>query len=348
MKKTKKTAKTSKKLATLLLACCLCVAPTVPTAQASTTTAYAFFSSLFKLQSNNIELIEISMAQQPNVTWVLEDDTLDELLTAFPVVTVVPASAPTALTQNCYTIHGTTPSSGFRFTIDETGFITLLSVNQQNTHSYYRLQNFDTFKSQLDVFLTTQSPGYQVLTPSLTQDVQVSEWAAPFFESATAFDLLPPQLEKGFMTDEITRELFCDLLIKFLERSIDFSLDPYTINIYNDTKNLHLITLQNRGLIYGKTTNLFAPNDFITRQEAAVILANMATQLNIPRNPGEISYEFEDFNEISYWAVESIDYLINLKVMLGGSTGFDPHGHFSKEEALVTVMNLYRCYSQHY
>lgn len=274
--------------------------------------------------------------------WTIRGSELDNLIDLFQASTIVHSTQASATRSAKYMVQGASDTTGFRFSIDSAGIVTLLSTSPDQGQVYYGIQNFATFELYLSTFLTTQSDGYWVSPSNTSSGLTLSSWATPYYNQAKAFDLVPTQMTQGNMTDPITRELFCDLLVKLLERTTTFSVSQSLRNPFYDTVSPPILALQNAGLIGGKTSVQFAPNDFLTREEGAAILGKIALYYNLKVPTGYSYPTFADQGKISFWALSSVNYMTALGVMVGTNAGFSPHTIFTKEEALVTVMNLYR------
>jgi hypothetical protein len=88
------------------------------------------------------------------------------------------------------------------------------------------------------------------------------------------------------------------------------------------------------GIVSGVGDNQFAPNDSITREQAAVILLNYADFSGIaPQGDWAVRLDFEDVDQISDWAVKGAMYAY-LKGLIGGKPGklFDPQGFATRAE----------------
>src|SRR5699024_1383053 len=90
----------------------------------------------------------------------------------------------------------------------------------------------------------------------------------------------------------------------------------------------------------------FAPDRFLTRQQAAAMLARAAAYLEYAPNGKAI--EFADRDTFADWAVEGISAVSALRcgadaipLMQGKTDGvFDPGGTYTVEQAAVTVLRL--------
>ena len=87
------------------------------------------------------------------------------------------------------------------------------------------------------------------------------------------------------------------------------------------------------GIVNGVGHGQFAPERFLTRQQAATMLARAAAYLGYEPN-GE-SVEFADADTFADWAAEEVP-------LMQGKTGgiFDPNGYYTVEQAVVTMLRM--------
>ena len=178
----------------------------------------------------------------------------------------------------------------------------------------------------------------------LSEEYLSSDWAKADCERALGYNWV----EKGDFTKNITREQFCVIAEKVLnsagiETIVFFSLPPF-----DDTNNSAVCNLYGVGIVKGKDKRLFAPDDLITREEAAVILSRMCDKLQIETSL-MISMVYADDAEISSWSSDAVYKMTTLGVMQGTDTGFEPKGSFTIEQALITFVRIFDlCGNKHF
>ena len=141
----------------------------------------------------------------------------------------------------------------------------------------------------------------------------------------------------------ITREKFCEMIYNMLDKSMNIEWKKVSPNPFRDTVNEKVFSLCLEGIIEGKGGNIFAPDDFLTREEAATILIRTAQFMGIgmPENAYD-SKVYDDENSISDWAFASVHYCRKLGVMIGTSeTEFSPQDEYTAEQAIATILRLY-------
>ena len=114
---------------------------------------------------------------------------------------------------------------------------------------------------------------------------------------------------------------------------------------YSDCDDEKIKFLSGAGIIYGMDNGTFAPDDNITREQAAAILYRTAEFLGNKTIVEPNGTTFYDENLISDWARESVSIMNSMKIMEGVSdTEFAPKGNYTVEQAVATMVRLYNCY----
>ena len=171
-----------------------------------------------------------------------------------------------------------------------------------------------------------------------------SDWAVSDVKKAEALNIT----EKGKVYRyrmSITREEFCELIYNYCYNVIKEVDTVIGENKFTDTTNSKIIRLNAMGIINGKTETEFAPNDLLTREEAAVILSRMVNK-TIPVPVTEMYFNFDDESSISGWASDSIQVMCNMGVMNGvGNNKFAPKETYTTEQAIATIVRVYAAQS---
>lgn len=120
-------------------------------------------------------------------------------------------------------------------------------------------------------------------------------------------------------------------------RDIYAAMEEGYINGYETSK---VITDAN-GQTVTETVREFRPNQPITRQEAAKIIARMVKGEEVETD-ADIKTDFADDKEIANWADESVKYLKDNNISNGyvenGQTVFKPQANITRAEALVMLL----------
>ena len=187
-----------------------------------------------------------------------------------------------------------------------------------------------------------------------------SDWAKHEIQKAAACNLTIYDLS-GNYTDNITRKDFC----KLAYRTIATEFSPYSDsrlgigmtmqgileekglslnNGFTDCNDTQIATISAMGIIQGMGDGTFAPDAYITREQAATILYRMAEFLGNKTIPTATKISYTDENEISDWAKSSVACVNAMGIMNGVSEKeFAPKQTYTVEQAIATMLRLYEC-----
>lgn len=281
-------------------------------------------------------------SKQPNVVWDLPENDIKELTLLFENLVLDDGQTKVKGNQK-FILYVSTWDAITSLSIYDTGLLVISEDTEES--EIYCVSDYVNFIDGLNRILTTQSKGYGNKMPSNGTLVEISKWAEASFQEAMENELVPEYMKIGYMTDNITREQFCDLIFLLLKRQNNHD-ETFNVEVnFKDTKNENVNYLVKRNIIMGKSKINFAPNDFLTREEAATILCRSLDYLgfNLPEN---IDCLFVDDTAISEWAKDSVYKVSNLGIMIGmGENTFSPQQTFSKEQAVTTILRIYKDYT---
>ena len=165
-----------------------------------------------------------------------------------------------------------------------------------------------------------------------------SDWAKESVEIAYAIGI-PDRADYQF-ANPITREEFCEMIYNLIV-AIKKEISATHPQNFTDTTNRKMLVLSGLGIINGKSETSLAPNDYLTREEAATIIIRMVNKI-VPMAATEMWFEYDDINEISEWASDSIQTISNLGFMNGvGNNKFAPKDTYTTEQAIATLVRVY-------
>ena len=171
--------------------------------------------------------------------------------------------------------------------------------------------------------------------------IEASEWAWADIDKAKALNIINYGGNYNF-PGAITREDFCELIYNYcynVAKQVDIATGE---NPFTDTTNSNIIRLQKMGIVYGKSETEFAPNDLLTREEAATILNRLINVVHPDLASTELYFEFADGEQISDWSMSAIQRICNMGIMKGvGNNNFAPQDNYTTEQAVVTLVRVY-------
>jgi len=171
-------------------------------------------------------------------------------------------------------------------------------------------------------------------TPNLNT---ASTWAHDGIIGAFELGLIPQALQNNF-TANTSRAEFSALAVALYEtvtgRVIAGRMQ------FNDTTDINVQKMGYLGVVTGVGGGNFAPNDTITREQAAVMIARLA---NAMRRPLPLaSATFADNADISSWAIEGVGQVQGVGIMGGvGNNVFAPRGMYTREQSIITMLRLF-------
>ena len=175
-------------------------------------------------------------------------------------------------------------------------------------------------------------------------------WAVEPAQIAAERGLLPYALTNKY-TANISREEFCDLIAKFicvngnygkLEDYMDDRGMAYSLNNFSDctgrSENIDMLYALN--IVSGRSDGTFDPDAPITRQEAAKMLCETASQFMYIETDSQAN--FTDRAQITDWARFYVAWVSEKWIMNGMDDGtFSPESYYTVQQAVTTVNRLY-------
>jgi len=168
-----------------------------------------------------------------------------------------------------------------------------------------------------------------------------SYWATEQVNIAISRGLVTSTLQYHF-AQATTRAEFTALAVSFYE-----TLTGRTITgrmTFNDTTDINVQKMGYLGVVNGVGNGNFAPNDTITREQAAVMLSRLAAAVGQPLHQPSFQDvpRFADGAEISVWANLEVGQMQYAGIMSGvGNNRFAPQELFTREQSIITMLRLF-------
>lgn len=161
-------------------------------------------------------------------------------------------------------------------------------------------------------------------------------WAQPQIEKWIQQGLITGYNDGTFQPDRnISRAEFVALINRAFNINEAGTKCSFTDVKSDDWFYQHVVSAYASGYISGYPDGTFRPNESISRQEAAVIIARF---LNLRASSQEALKVFNDFESIPAWASESINAVVENKVIKGYPDGtFKGNTPISRAEAVVIL-----------
>lgn len=182
-----------------------------------------------------------------------------------------------------------------------------------------------------------------------------SLWAWDEVAESIARGVVPAELQ-GKYSEGVTCEEFCRLILNMLAIKMSVSDTDGLFDAFGATKSeveltdgVEAVGTAERLGVFSETEDgVLEPDRKLTRQDAAVILAGAARLLGITAN-GDAP-EFSDISDAADFAKDSVLFVTSIvsedgTALMGGVDGgkFGPVEGYTREQAFVTVLRLYKC-----
>lgn len=141
--------------------------------------------------------------------------------------------------------------------------------------------------------------------------------------------------------DYITRETFCEYIYNAANSLKELPVAKLSENPFTDTVNYKINGLNFVGIVSGKGNKTFAPDEKITREEAAVIIYKTAEYLSLDIPLAKVDIAYSDNDKISPWAVSPIYSLKIMDILDRNENTFNPSENLKYKEAVSDIVNLY-------
>lgn len=169
-----------------------------------------------------------------------------------------------------------------------------------------------------------------------------SFWAHAEVMDAILFDLVPADLQCKY-TQAATRAEYCALATCLYEavtggpiELTDEDVLPFT----DVTEDDNIAKMYKVGVVNGVGENRFAPNNQLTREQAATMLSRLAEALGQPLPAAQPA--FADNDKIFAYAYAAVGQVQAAGIMEGKENNlFDPKGSYTREQSILTMDRLF-------
>ena len=187
---------------------------------------------------------------------------------------------------------------------------------------------------------------------------QASPWALETVTEADAQGILPAALAQLDLAKAITRAEYAGVVVRIYEVCTGSYLTAAVNNPFGDTVDSDVLKAYAAGLVAGVASDAFAPNDLLSREQAAVLLTRLWLRLAENSSTGIIPEFtqpplFRDDEAISDWAKESVYFMVSKQLIGGmGENIFAPrnrtesevergYANTTREQAVILGLRLY-------
>ncbi|MFC0212923.1 S-layer homology domain-containing protein [Paenibacillus chartarius] len=169
-------------------------------------------------------------------------------------------------------------------------------------------------------------------------DVTDHGWARDILQALYSKGYMPALYNNAFgANDSTTRGEFAGILVRSLGMKLYTDQNPNNRTFIDVLPGAHPITWSfeeietaaRAGIVQGQNNGVFAPNEPLTRQDAAVMIAralSLKQAVNDSKLKAKIEKAFADGAEINHYALPAVDALNSAGIMVGSTNGVEPTG----------------------
>jgi len=162
-------------------------------------------------------------------------------------------------------------------------------------------------------------------------------WAAGSVDTAIGTGIVPRAWQTRF-TQAATRAEFSALAVALYGHLTGKSIT--TTATFPDTNDMNMLRMVALGVVTGSGNGSANPNGKLTREQAATMLARLASALGKPLPKAEAT--FADTGNVAHWALEAVGQVQAAGIMSGSTINtFNPQADYTREQCIVTILRLY-------
>lgn len=147
--------------------------------------------------------------------------------------------------------------------------------------------------------------------------------------------------DKTEFADTITREQFGEYLYNMINGVKELPVAKLARNPFDDAANYKINGLSFVGIVSGKGEYIFAPQDKVTREEAAVMLYRTAEYADAELPVAKTDVTYSDNAEVSPWALGAVQSLRLSGIFDDSDDAFRPKQNITEKQAIASLVKLY-------
>ncbi len=173
-------------------------------------------------------------------------------------------------------------------------------------------------------------------------DVAATDWYYPYVQNVYSMGIMNGESDTLFGPgDTLTRGMLVTILGRF-DKADTSAASSFADVDANEYYAPYIAWAAESGIVDGVGDNMFAPNDAVTREQAAKIITGYYTYKGQgPTGAWAIQLEYTDLGQISDWAVEGVMYCTMKQVMTGNDVGaFEPQSPITRAEFAAVMSRI--------
>lgn len=168
-----------------------------------------------------------------------------------------------------------------------------------------------------------------------------SGWAVQEIEKAKKYGLIDEAAQINYQ-DYITREEFCELMVRLFTALTGKDIDSPNNSPFIDTDNPFIIKAYTLEIIKGVNDGIFDPKGYITREQLAAMINRLISAINPAVVEGQYLLMFKDAGKISSWAKKAVACITSKGIMRGvGQNTSMPGAAVTWEQAIALAVRVY-------
>ncbi len=186
-------------------------------------------------------------------------------------------------------------------------------------------------------FISVKAP--EKITAVGSDFLALSTWALPELREAFEHNLCGPVMNMD-LTKPVTREKFCEVVVRVYEDITGEMSVPVEKNPFGDTRNPEVLKAVEAGIVNGRAPDKFVPDALITREEICVMLERVVSKTGLKLKE-KSPVEFADKAKVSAWAAGSVNFISSIGVVNGVGAGkFAPLDNTTIEQSVAMGLRL--------
>ena len=168
------------------------------------------------------------------------------------------------------------------------------------------------------------------------------KWAKPSMEFAYNEGLLTDaELQKA--KSPMSRKEFCKMVMRFLDVVTEKDWNATQASPFTDCDDKDVIAAYEAGIIGGVEPGIFAPDNTLTREQMAIMVARVLKTCGIDLTEKAVKNPFSDTSVLYDASNKYIDQLYGIGIVAGYADGtYGPFKEMTVQEAVVSFVKAYR------
>ena len=176
-------------------------------------------------------------------------------------------------------------------------------------------------------------------------DVNTAMWYHEAVDYAVSHNLFKGNSDTEFAPNaDMTRGMLVTVLARYEEANggkISGGSNKFTDVAAGAWYEAGVVWAANAGIVNGISTDLFAPNDKISREQLVAMLYRYADYLQLNTKVSDKVLSFNDSDKVSSYAVDAVKWAVENGIVNGKeNNNFDPSGSASRAEVAAVLMRF--------